>query len=651
MMRRTFFTLLFAVSLALTSRGYTPPAGVPDPGTTWGTLHPIDTPNPTASTYAPGWFQSTPRANSIANGDAHDCYYVDNGAAGATDTSNTYGYPGHPRLTVPNIVYSPGAYVEIHGDGATGSHKYTTSMNPRGAGTAGSPIWFVGVNKPLFTAKLDFGAASSAHNSYMIFDGLYYLGARFDIRPRFAGNQFDHLCFRNCNLNGNSLAAIGSGISVGADTISDTTRTTQDIVVYNCEIYNYGDKNNPNEECGFYPLFFVTRCWVLDNNIHDVAEDGCGGSHSGQRTSSYYYIGRNQIHDDLTNGVDIKQYGAGVVISENTIWGHHDVWVNGVHKSSGTGESLVLHYSGNSTGSGSWKDYPEDISVLFNTIYDSRYGISTSQVGRLRVIGNVIYEQHTEPTDYTDIPYAISLRGIRGDFWVENNTIYSSDGGISVGDDPAAYSSTTTYYRGYTVSYSGASYVCIDDKSDAGIVGIAPSDSTHWKTFRVQIWGNVISNRNMQAQGDLTYVGSAFANNSTDEDYNLFYNSAWGEKIIYGGSDAHTLAWIKANTTKEAHGINGNPSLSGIKGIGDTVDVQNDFVLQSDSPAIDASTEGKAPSGYADFLSTFGLDIKRDRRGNLRPMGDGWDMGANEFDGSGNSQAPAPPGGLIVLPP
>jgi hypothetical protein len=632
-----FFLSLIVLSGA---RAYTPPIGIPNPTTTWGALDPIDAAKPVAATYAPGWFEKTPRANSIANGDAHDCYYIDNSAAGATDTSNTYGYPGHPRLTIPAVVYSAGSYVEIHGDGLTGSYKYSATFNPRGTGTAANPIWFVGVNQPILSSTLDLGAFNFAHNAYMLFDGLYWRnGGHLDIRPRFANNTIDHICLRNCDMQGTQAAADSTGVAIGSATITAPDQITQDIVIYNCEVYNYGDKTAPGEEVGIYPKFFLTRLWILDSRIHDMAEDGCGGSDGGQRTSSYYYIGRNQIYNNLTNAIDLKQYGKGVVISENNMYGTHDVWSGTTQLSSGLGDVMPLHYSGNATGSGHWRNFPEDVSVLFNTVKDGRFGIYTSQCGKLRVIDNVFYNQHEEAVKHgTSNPYSIHLGGIKDDTWIVNNTFYDYDGGIDVGDGTPPYSKTTTYYRADVVVVGTATYVCINDNSDAGIVGISPPNTTFWKPVRLQIWGNILSNRSVSSQSDVNFTSSTYASNSVDMNRTIYYGPTFGEAIFY--SIQHNLAWIKANTTLEANGLAGNPLLTS---------PTTDFTLQDGSPAIDASTEGTGTTGYADFLANYGLSVQVDQTASARPVGDGWDIGAYEFGGSNSSQGPSAPVGLEVL--
>jgi len=595
---------------------FSPPVGIPDPSDYFGVFDPIDAIVPDSSTMCSSW----PSAQDSS------CYYIDNSVS-CTDSLNTYGYPANPRCTIPiNPTLIAGDYMEIQGGGAA----YTGSFRPRGVGTAASPIWIVGKNTAVLDINIDIGYNNTAEAAYMVFDSVNISkatasGNGISIRPRYDNNTVHHIVIRNANIVGSTVNALdGGAISVGADEATQSTRPVTDIVLYNLNIYNWGNPTDPNEECGVYPDSHLTRLWVLDSDIHDNAEDGLAGSHSGERTSTYYYIGRNNIYDNVTNAIDIKGYGTGVIISENDMYGHHA----GAY-SSGDGESIVIHYSGDSTGNSYWNNFPEDVSVLFNTIHDSDRGVVTSDAQDVRIIGNVFYGINHLPagafnpaTAYAHS--AINVRGIKGDVWIVNNTIYDSDGGILTPENPAVYNAGSLYYKAYSVSYNSETYVCIDDNAGAGITGIAPSNATYWKPVRVQILGNIITERTEELGRDIFIQYSTFGDNSVDMDYNLTYESTWGECIGYGSSTIIDLAGLQSASDHCDNCKNTDPLL---------VNPTTDFSIASSSPAKDASLEELASSSaYDDFLDTFSINIQVDKASASRPLSTLWDIGAYEYN-------------------
>ena len=592
---RFLLPILFYTS----AHAYVPPVGIPNPKDSFGSFDPIDTPKPDPRIYAPGWFAATPRANSKAAGDARDCYYVDNTKASATDSNNPYGNPTKPRLTVPTVTFAAGSYIEIHGDGGTGAHKYSTVFKPDGVGTDAAPIWFVGVNNPILSGLCDIGFSNRAKIAYLVFDGIHWKsGGKIAVRPRYDNNAFSNIVFRNCVLKGTGLAGQGGGIGIGTAISSmNASRTTKNIVIYKCEVSNYGNKSAPAEECGVYPSGYVTNLWFLEGSVHDVAEDGFGGSHGGQRTSTGYYIGRTRIYDNLTNGIDIKQMGK-VVISECEIWGASASAPN----ATGAGEAIVLHYSGDSTpglSETTWKNWPEDVSVLFSTIHDSDFGIVCSTIDRFRAVGNVFYNIKHSKSDWNgssaySAGTAIHMRGVRMSSSIVNNTIYDSDNGIQVPDTINAYNGGTKYWRGNQVSYSNRTYVCIQDNHPTGTTGIVPTNTAYWQEMKLQIRGNVISKRAEPAGRDIYFASSSWPSNTLDLDYNLTH-SVNGEAYSFGSSTTRDLAWVKANTPHQKNGLASDPQFT------DADDYI--FTLKTASPAIALVAEGTRTLAYSDIES------------------------------------------------
>lgn len=624
-MKSHLIPLVFSFILNATAhaRGFAPPLGIPDPAASFGSFDPIRTDRPNTTTHCPGWHESPPRSNTRAGGDVRDAYYVDKYHAAATDTSNPFGSPGRPRLTVPELLFAAGDYIEIHGDGdAATANPYTNPMRPRASGSDLAPVWFVGVNSPVMTSKLDIGYFSSSPYSYLVFDGIQWRGVNCDIRPRYDNNPISNLVIRDCVFKGGSAVADASGIAIGASSATSLGRTVKDVVIHNTEISHYGDWNSPGEEMGINLASQVSGFWVIDCNIHDVAEDGIQLGHGALRSSDSIYIGRCAIHDNLTNALDFKGIGGPVIVSQCRIWGHEDVWIDGVHKSTGMGQSATFHYAGSSSGPRNYLNHPEDVSFLFNRVEGSRMSIRTSSCGRLRIIGNILLKTRRLPTGYTDNPKAIEIGGVKGDSWICHNTFYDCEGGIQVWDAPALYSPATTYYRSSIVSYDNRTMLCVNDNGDVGITGIAPSDSSHWREIRLRIFGNIISNTYNNAK-DIEFASQQYLDNSVDAGFNCIYNTS--------GPNFRNYALHAGDITADP--LFADP-------------MKGSFWLLPASLCIDASgTTGVEV--YNDYFQRFGIDVRRDFNGGARPKGDFWDIGAYEY---GSNPLPAPKGVGVSIP-
>jgi chitodextrinase len=624
---------------------WVPPAGVLDPRDYFGGFDPIESPNPDPLTYCPNW--SSNAQNSRATGQAQDCYYVDNtGNSGTCSDSNAGGYgdPDSPLCSIPRSRLAEGSYVEVHGDGGTGIYKYI-QFSPKGIGSAVNPIWYVGINKPIISGAIDIGEwVSEPIIKYIVLDGFFLqadqYGSGVDIRPRSDNHHFDHIVLRNMEANG--MKKFG-GFVAGATSPSTPTRTVSDVVVYNAHIYNNGDPAAPGEEIGIYPVANLTRYWILDSAVHHIAEDGFGGGHGVKRSTDYYMIGRNHIYDNITNAIDIKHIEK-TVISENTIYGHH----NGP-TSTGDGESIGLHYAETSTPGPDepdvWKNWPGDVSVLFNHIFDGEKAIVISTMDRLRIVGNVIHGMHhstlapswNPASAYSD-GVAIHMRGKLDNAYIVNNTLYDNDSGIQDPDGYIPYSATQRYYRGNAISYNNVNYALINDDNNAGVIGIPPTNTSYWKKFSFQIWGNIISNRSQAAGRDLFISELASGLYAYTMDYNLFYNPSGPINISFASSATQDLNAFVAATPLCDNCTTTNPAFAS----------SSDLSLQPASPAVNGSTEGPAGNSvYDDFFAVYGLDIRRDIRGIMRPQGGGWDMGAYEFGApSTDTTAPSVPTGL-----
>lgn len=605
---------------------FVPPIGIPDPAAHFGGFEPIRAPKPDTTTHCPGWHREPPVENTRAAGFDRDAYFVDNTHPDATDSGNAFGHPGKPRATVPNKVYTAGDYVEIHGDGdpAAIASPYTGVFNPRGLGTPEEPIWFVGVDRPVFTNVLHIGWSDTPRISYLVFDGLEWRGGgRPTIRPKAAGNSFDHIVWRDCKAIGTGTVPDGSGFTITGGTIGSQDRV-EHVVWHGGEIASFGDKNAPGEECCVYVSRNVSYFWLLDAAIHDAAEDGMQFSHAAERTSDHLFVGRNRIYENLTDPIDIKATGKVVVFSENEIWGHRDVWVDGVHKSTGSGAGATFHYSGDSSGSGFHDNYPEEIWFIFNRMRDGRQGVGTSSCGYLGIIGNTFYQTRRDPSDYPGVPPAIDLRNIRGNTWILHNTIHDCEGGIRIQDYvQAEYDPSKTYYGGYLVTYEGKQYVAIySSKYPDGMTGVSPAESGFWMEVRLSIFGNIISEvYGTNGARDVAFNDAGYFEKFTD----------WGANCIYNPA-------------------NNGPNLFNVKlGPGDLTSAPRfvnasvrDFRLSEGSPCIDSGARGGPVDAYAFYKERVGVEIRVDQKRTARPQGPAWDIGAFEFAGEGSDDGGDP---------
>lgn len=253
------------------------------------------------------------------------------------------------------------------------------------------------------------------------------------------------------------------------------------------------------------------------------AEDATGSGHGANRTSTHAYIGRNQIFGCVTNASDWKGYGGPVVISQNTVHDFYDqypertsgtvyssekyIWkdvsgspdfsnvgagsppytigvqftANATAEPTSWGTATVYHRASSgpadmiriqsdgedSSGPSHFDSYPEDMTIVANTFYNGTSCISTATFGRLRVVGNVIYNLDSTggpwPNPSATLTQAVTFITSRDDCWFSHNTIYGTEGGIRISNLGTPYSGTGLYFKGYVVDSSNTRYTCTED--------------------------------------------------------------------------------------------------------------------------------------------------------------------------------------------
>jgi hypothetical protein len=190
------------------------------------------------------------------------------------------------------------------------------------------------------------------------------------------------------------------------------------IVVFANEIHSNGDKNSSTEidVHGLKPDTGVSNLWILDNHIHDNGGDSVqiGNATSSEPWAHHIYVGRNVLHDDRENAVDIKR-SRDIIVSDNTMY-------NYVESSSSGGEVTVTHND------------PERVWFINNRIRNGGVGIVGTGANGYYVIGNAISDIIHSGSSYNAgsfygtqaiLTYATSNTAFVG------NTIWNVDAGIS----------------------------------------------------------------------------------------------------------------------------------------------------------------------------------------------------------------------------
>jgi len=187
-------------------------------------------------------------------------------------------------------------------------------------------------------------------------------------------------------------------------------------VVYNNHIHHGGDSeaDYENDVHGVAVACNDMNIWVLDNHIHHMGGDSVQVSHGCRFSTDHVYIGRNIMHDDRENAVDIKQAND-VIVSQNIMYNYEPC-------SSSSGEVFVVHYD------------PNRIWVLYNEVYNGNLGIASTGSSNFNVIGNIVYNI-TNMSEHagTDCQYwsGVGMRFYNtGKATAFNNVFYDSHSGI-----------------------------------------------------------------------------------------------------------------------------------------------------------------------------------------------------------------------------
>jgi hypothetical protein len=386
-------------AVAAEAQSWAPPLGIPRPS--FGTSEVARAvPNP--------WTSETP-----------GFYYVNNQHASATDSA-TYGTPSRPRLTIPTSVPA-GSVVEVRG----GPYMHAADISWTGSGTASSPVFYRGVGKPKIQTSGTTYRRVNIRGPYVVVEGFDFINSP----PQIVGS---FVVLRDNEVRDRQPAPGGAGIYAG---------NSQDSVILRNHIHNNGDPNyhEENDIHGVQVSSGAQRVWIVDNHMHHNGGDSVQVNSGSGTLARLIYIGRNEMHDEGENAVDIKQ-AEDIIISENNAYNFDPTQ----YPTSGSdGTAIVVNDDNAANG------LNNRIWVIFNNLHDSRHGIRTQSYAY--VIGNVIHDVQGN---------GITSFGSH-DVLIEHNTFYNVEhaldrSGGSSGNKIEFYNNLIMNSRGTAVAVSGS---------------------------------------------------------------------------------------------------------------------------------------------------------------------------------------------------
>ena len=318
-------------------------------------------------------------------------HWVDNSGVCANVGNGT---PALPRCSFPDTL-AAGSIVQVRGGPyALGDEFWELN------GTPANPVFVRGPStgtRPFLGADADVEISGS----YGIVENLNM--RRFTFGD---GSSNHHLALRHSTVADHP----GTGAAVFART------GNQHIVIYGCEIARNGTIPSGADNHGIaLHSNGISDVWIVDNLIHHNSGDAIQFCHGCSVGPARVYVGRNELHQDEENAIDLKEFLGPVVISQNKMWGYRDL-------TSGAGEAIRINDEG----------AQGELWIVFNDIYDSSLAVNAFNADSpaIYIIGNEIHNITTQTASAIDgMP-----QGGSSVMRVVNNTIVNVTRGILVGE-------------------------------------------------------------------------------------------------------------------------------------------------------------------------------------------------------------------------
>ncbi|WP_456416681.1 choice-of-anchor Q domain-containing protein [Thiolapillus sp.] len=374
-----------------------------------------------------------------------------------------------------------------------------------------------------------------------------------------------------------------------------------------------------------YPSHHVA---IRNNNMHHINGKIGGYGNSDMERLHHIVIYNNKIHSqegwdqnpeiDLDNhGIKFGRYVEDVWIVDNLAYNNGGSFVQvGDWNSPANNELARRYYIGRNTAYANRQSpigvkQSSDVIISENLLYNNR-AIQTNAAGQ----AGVVFQYGPER------------------LWIINNRIFDSDAGISSGSnsggigqeqfivgnliynihtaDDFNYNPGSAWSPAAIMLAGGVNRHVIDNTIHDVDAGISCPGSGS-----LDIRGNIVSHVTKSSHVFIEHGSIAYFSSMHN---NILYQRGGDASIRWGDGEILNVAGFEFEYPAQGQGnLEADPLFINPS--------SNNFFLQSSSPAIDRNTENDV---YQIFQNLYGIDIRVDNDGDMRPQGAGWDIGALE---------------------